>query len=112
MATQVYEHSMSSTQAGGAVQEIITPAGHSAVGLHSVQVAVTSTATGLPAVAAAGTLSVQARIPGSTVFQELGVVTLSAPDPVVFDGFYTEIRAVSTGFDADKTWTLSIVSGG
>ena len=110
MATKVYASSISSTQARGAVQKVTTPAGHSAVGLHSVQVAVTS--AGLPAVAAAGTLSVQARIPGSTVFQELGVVTLSAPDPVVFDGFYTEIRAVSTGFDADKTWTLGIVSGG
>ena len=112
MATQVYASSMSSTQAGGAVQDVATPAGHSAVWYHTLQVQITSTATGLPAVAAAGTLSVQAAAVGSTEFQELGVIDLAAPDPVVLEGFYTNFRAVSTGFDADKTWTLCIVSGG
>jgi hypothetical protein len=45
------------------------------------------------------------------VFQELGGINLVAPEPAVFNGFYEQIQAVSTGFDAGKTWTLFISAG-
>lgn len=103
---------LTSTQAGGAVSGTIRVIpGGARYHHHTVQAEVTLTATGAPATATAGTLSVRGRLPGATGYQELGVIDLTAPEPAVFDGFYDSIEAVSTGFDADKTWTLNIVSG-
>ena len=110
-----YATSLTSTQAGGAVSAKTQPDGTSGGGWwqwrHSVQAAVTLTADGTPAVATAGTLSVRGKVPGGATFQELGTINLPAPNPVLFEGYYSEIQAVSTGFDADKTWTLNVVSG-
>lgn len=104
---------LTSTQTGGAKSVSIGPRyGQGAVPWkYSIQAEVTLTSDGSPATASAGTLSVRGKMPGATGFQELGVITLTAPDPVIFEGFYDAIEAVSTGFDSDKTWTLNIVSG-
>lgn len=106
------EDVITSTQAGGAASAAINARYDGArYHHHTVQAEVTITATGAPATATAGTLSVRGRLPGATGYQELGVIALTAPEPAVFDGFYDSIEAVSTGFDADKTWTLNVVSG-
>ena len=108
-----HEHALTGTQAGGAASAKTAPqAGGFRLWRHIVQAEVTLTANGTPAVATAGTLSVRGKIPGGTAFQELGVINLPAPNPAIFEGYYSEIQAVSTGFDADKTWTINIVSGG
>lgn len=112
MYTPTHEVSISSTQAGGAAAVTVPArANRGRYYHHTVQAEVTLTATGAPATPTAGTLSVRGRLPGATGYQELGVIQLTAPEPAVFDGFYDSIEAVSTGFDADKTWTLNIVSG-
>ena len=109
--SSTYEVSLSGTQAGGAVSVPTQPAGGGWwLWRHGVQATVKTTSTGAPATATAGTLSVRGKSP-SGAFQELGVINLPAPNPVIFEGYYSEIEAVSTGFDADKTWTLNIVSG-
>lgn len=106
------EYALTSTQAGGAVS---TPVKARFSGgrhwRHALQAEVTLTATGAPATAAAGTLSVRGQLPGATGFTELGTIALTAPDPVIFEGFYVALEAASAGLDADKTWTLHIVSG-
>ena len=104
---------LTSTQTGGAKSVGIGPRyGKGAVPWkYSIQAEVTLTSDGSPATASAGTLSVRGKMPGATGFSELGVIQLTAPEPAVFDGFFEAIEAVSTGFDADKTWTLNIVSG-
>ena len=103
---------LTSTQAGGAVSGTIRVIpGGARYHHHTVQAEVTLTATGAPATPADGTLSVRGKVPGATGYQKLGVIQLTAPEPAVFDGFFEAIEAVSTGFDADKTWTLNIVSG-
>ena len=113
MYEPTYEFSLSSTQAGGAASAAVEP--RFVVGgrrwRHTLHAEVTITATGAPATPAAGTLSVRGKVPGATGFAELGVIALTATDPVIFEGFYTALEAVSTGLDADKTWTLNIVSG-
>ena len=110
-----YGVSLTGTQAGGAVSAPTQPDGAALGGWwqwrHSIQATVKNTSTGNPATATAGTLSVRGKIPGGATFQELGTINLPAPNPVLFEGYYSEIQAVSTGFDADKTWTLNIVSG-
>ena len=106
------EFPLTSTQAGGAVSVAIQPRfSGGRRWRHTLQAEVTLTADGTPATPAAGTLSVRGRVPGATGFRELGVIALTAPDPVIFEGFYAALEAVSTGLDADKTWTLNIVSG-
>ena len=108
----MYKIALSSTQAGGAVSAPPAPDYYgSRYYRHHIQAEVKTTSTGAPATATAGTLSVRGRAPGATTYQELGVITLAAPNPAVFDGYYDSIQAVSTGFDADKTWTLYIASG-
>ena len=103
---------LTSTQAGGAVSTVVEPTASRAPHWnYHVHAQVTTTADGNPATATAGTLSVKARPFGASVFQELGVINLVAPEPAVFNGFYEQIQAVSTGFDADKTWTLFISAG-
>lgn len=113
MYEPTYEFALSSTQAGGAASAAVEP--RFVVGgrrwRHTLQAEVTLTATGAPATPAAGTLSVRGQVPGATGFSELGTIALTAPDPVIFEGFYAALEAVSTGLDADKTWTLRVVSG-
>jgi L-fucose isomerase-like protein len=106
------ELTLASTQAGGAVSGAIQPRfSGGRRWRHLVQAEVTVTATGAPATPGAGTLSVRGLTPGAITFRELGVIVLTAPDPAVFEGFFEAIEAVSTGLDADTTWTLHIVSG-
>ena len=108
MTRTTHDYALTSTQAGGAKS---TTTRRPTYWRHTLQAEVTLTATGAPATATAGMLSVRGQVPGATGFSELGVIALTAPDPVIFEGFYAAIEAVSTGFDADKTWTLNIVSG-
>ena len=82
------------------------------MGKYNIQAEVTNTATGAPAVATAGTLSVRGKVKGATQYQELGVVNLVAPNIAVFTAYLGDIEAESTGFDAGLTWTLHIVAGG
>lgn len=114
MPTPVVKYLLSSTQAGGAVAVSTDIDGFIARGhqRYSIQAEVTNTATGEPAVATAGTLSVRGRVKGATQYQELGVVNLVAPNIAVFTAYLGDIEAESIGFDADKTWKLHIVAGG
>ena len=112
MPTPAYGFSLTSTQAGGAKSVALSP--HftgERWWRHSVQAWVTLTSNGNAATATAGTLSVRGKAPGAATFQELGVIALAALEPAIFEGFYEAIEAVSTGFDADKTWTLYTVHG-
>lgn len=105
-------NAISSTQAGGAVQ--VTPQLPGGVGRfyrHLVQAETTLTADGGASTPTAGTLTVRGRAPGAMGFQDLGTIDLTAPEPALFDGFFVEIEAESTGLDAAHTWTLIIVSG-
>ena len=112
MTRSVSLSKLTSTQAGGAVATVVEPTMSRAPHWnYFVHAQVTTTATGAPGTATAGTLSVKARPFGASVFQELGVINLVAPEPAVFNGFYEQIQAVSAGFDADKTWTLFISAG-
>jgi hypothetical protein len=110
MSEKVYQ-TIISTQTKGAASVIISSTYINSVWHYSLQAEVTNTVTGIADTASAGTLSVRGKLNGASTFQELGTISLSAPDPVVFDGFYVGIEAVSTGFDADKTWKLHIVGG-
>jgi hypothetical protein len=111
-AHSTHEFTLTGTQAGGAASAVVLPrSGGWRLWRHNVQAAVTLTSNGTPATATAGTLSVRGKAPGAATFQELGVIALGAPEPAIFEGFYEAIEAVSTGFDADKTWTLYTVHG-
>lgn len=113
MSQQTYQTKLSSTQAGGAVQGALSPSPYRPGYENSAQIEVTTTATGAPATATAGTLSVRGRLAGAATFVEIANESLvAAPIVATFEGFYVEIEAVSTGFDADKTWTLNLASGG
>jgi hypothetical protein len=113
MTQEVNRKKLSSTQAGGAVAVIpAISTAFRASWYHTVQAVVTVTATGVVATPAAGTLSVRGKIAGAPTYQELGVINLVAPIPIIFEGFYDSLEAVSTGLDGDKTWTLYIVNGG
>ena len=112
-STSTHEFALTSTQAGGAASAVVLPrSGGFRLWRHNVQAEVTLTSNGAPATATAGTLSVRGKAPGATTFQEIGVIQLTAPIGAVFEGYYSEIQAVSTGLDADKTWTLRVISGG
>jgi hypothetical protein len=107
-----HEFTLTGTQAGGAASAVVLPrSGGWRLWRHNVQAEVTLTSNGTPATATAGTLSVRGKAPGAATFQELGTINLAAPEPAVFEGFYDSLQAVSTGFDADKTWTLYTVHG-
>lgn len=108
-----HELTLTGTQAGGAVSAVVLPrSGGWRLWRHSVQAEVTLTANGAPATATGGTLAVRGKAPGATTFQQIGVIALNALEGAMFEGYYSEIEAVSTGFDADKTWTLHVINGG
>ena len=103
---------LTGTQAGGAeVATVPSNYRNRTHWRHSLQVVVSVTATGAAATPTAGTLSVRGKVYGATAFQTLGTIALTAPDPVILEGLYDSLEVESTGLDADKTWTLHIVSG-
>ncbi len=61
---------------------------------------------------AAGTLTVSIRTPGAATYVDLAP-TIDLTDPSIFQfwGFADSIRLTPTGFDADKTYTATIISG-
>lgn len=112
MPNQVNTNSLQSTQAGGADQVDLYPSSTDrALFNFLVQAEVVLTADGTGATATAGTLDVLGKGMGAATFQLLGTINLAAPEPRTFVGYYSELKAVSTGFDADKTWKLTIVNG-
>lgn len=109
---------LTGTQAGGAVTvELPSPPvsgqiyAHAGLFRHTVAVESFNTATGALIGATAGTLTISGRVKGITRYDDLGSVSLSSPSPVSFEGFFSSFSVVSVGFDADKTWRLSIASG-
>lgn len=111
MTRETHTATLSSTEAGGAAVVDRSALRYYPGWYHTVQAEVTDTATGDPAVAAGGTLSVRAKIRGAGTYQELGTINLAAPEPAIFEGYFIALEAVSTGFDADKTWTLYVSEG-
>lgn len=108
-----HEFFMQGTQAAGAVSEAVIPlSGGWRFWRHQVQAEVVLTADGSIAVPTAGVLTVKGKLPGASTFQELGTLSLIAPDPTLFEGYYGALEAYSTSLDADKTWKLYVVSGG
>ena len=105
------DFSLTGTQAGGAVSHSVAPVAGQRLWRHCAQAEITLTADGTQSAATSGTLSIRGRVPGAAAFQELGVISLTSPAPVIYEGYYEEIRGVSAAFDTDKTWTLYITSG-
>ena len=104
---------LSGTQAGGAVTAEIPPrftGGRRYI--HTLMAECVNTATGQLAGAAAGTLTVRARLEGMLGYQPVGeVMSLVAPQIYRLEGFYESIQAESAGLDTDKSWRLTITSG-
>ena len=106
------------TQGGGAVTATLPSPpvsgqiyAHAGLFRHTASVESFYTATGALVDATSGSLTISGRVQGITRYDELGSISLSTPAPVSFEGFFSSFSVVATGFDADKTWRLSIASG-
>lgn len=103
---------LSGTQAGGSVSALVPQRfGNGRFRRHQLQAECVSSATGAPALPAAGTLTVKARVPGAGQFAKIADIVLTAPAAVLVGGLFEAIEASSTGLDAGVTWRLVVVSG-
>ncbi len=103
---------LSGTQAGGSVSALVPQRfGNGRFRRHQLQAECVSSATGAPALPAAGTLTVKARVPGAGQFAKIADIVLTSPAAQVIEGFFEAVEAVSAGLDAGVTWRLIVVSG-
>jgi hypothetical protein len=59
-----------------------------------------------------GTITINAKVGGGTVFQSTGVVIdLSAPQSVNINGYYEAFQFVPAGLTAATTFTVHVVQG-
>ncbi len=75
---------------------------------HQMQVEVSATPS-------AGTLTVKVKTPGATTFQDIdaGVIDLTATlQPLELEARVSALEFTPAGFDADKTYSVIVASGG
>lgn len=60
----------------------------------------------------AGTLTIEYRAPGMTQWKAFTTISLVTPVDPTIGGYAYEFRFTPTGFDADKTYSVSIIGKG
>lgn len=91
------------TQANGA--QTISVEGFESLRHYQIQAAVSATPSD-------GTLAVAIRTPGASEYTTLGTIDLvNGPLTVQFEAFCDSIQLTPTSFDAEKTYSIFLVSG-
>ena len=94
------------TQADGA--QAVTLGNFDSAKLHQIQVITSATPT-------AGTLTVGIKTPGASTYTDLSwsidLTALAAQSVFQFTGFAEAVQITPTGFDADKTYSVTICTG-
>ena len=93
------------TQANGVFT--VSPYAAGRVPPYSTTVAIECSAT-----PTAGTLLVEYRCPGMTTWKNFMTISLATPTDPTINGYAYEFRFTPTGFDADKSYSVSIIGKG